>query len=113
MPCDSRVQIRLDLEPSRSKVLAEAMTRLGFHRQGERHAWSKSGVSVALLGGELAVVARSNQTALDVRKQILQETSRSIVNQAAQRNGWRVNWTADNRAQVVRGGTGGGLYGGS
>ena len=111
MPCFNVVEIKLELDAARIAVLHEAMERLGYKREGERQLWRKLGVSVALLGGRLTVIGRIAAGLEEIRSRILMETSKVIVHQAAKINGWQVRWTADNRAQVIRGGHGASFVG--
>ena len=100
MPCDSRITISLELDAARIEVLAAALKNLGF---AENYAgYIREGVKVRLVGKELVISAPYGVDVNAIRSEIQVATSKEIVNRASVKFNWRINWTANNKAEASK-----------
>lgn len=105
MPCDSLITISLKLDQARIQFLSAAMKMLGY-KEVRKNQWQRPGVPlVQLRGTDLEVnVDRysSDKNSEEVKQDILRATSAEIIKAAAGRNGWKLNWMSNGKAQASK-----------
>lgn len=104
MPCDSNIQITLQLDAARIDVLDAAMKTLGYVKSERTNTWAKGLTLVFLKGNDLTVdtTVYGPANGEEIKSSIMRATSAEVVKRAAARNGWKLNWLADGKAEATK-----------